>query len=75
MTHEIDAAMETWMYGLMGYTSDDAPGVSDLKISGCQWYRYTSFLDLGIYAMMAPEERILKKKKCIELSLILRTKP
>ena len=44
------------MYGLMGYTSDDSPGVSDLKISGCQWYRYTSFLDLGIYAMMTPEE-------------------
>ena len=44
------------MHGLIGYTSDDAPGVSDLKISGCQWYRYTSFLDLGIYAMMAPEE-------------------
>ena len=56
MTHEIDEAMETWMHGLIGYTSDDAPGVSDLKISGCQWYRYTSFLDLGIYAMMAPEE-------------------
>lgn len=56
MTHEIDEAMETWMYGLLGYTSDDAPGVSDLKISGCQWYRYTSFLDLGIYAMMTPEE-------------------
>jgi hypothetical protein len=56
MTHEIDEAMETWMHGLMGYTSDDAPGVSDLKISGCQWYCYTSFLDLGIYAMIAPEE-------------------
>jgi hypothetical protein len=56
MSHEIDEAMNTWMYGLMGYTFDDAPGVSDLKISGCQWYRYTSFLDLGIFGMMAPEE-------------------
>ena len=44
--HSLHQPMETWLYGLEGYYEDDAEGVHDLPISGFQWYRYTSFLDI-----------------------------
>lgn len=44
--HSLHQPMETWLHGTEGYYEDTSPGVSELPISGFQWYRYTSFLDL-----------------------------
>lgn len=38
--------METWLNGKHGYYTDMTPGLSEVKIAGFQWYRYTSFQDL-----------------------------
>ena len=59
LDHSLHQPFETWMFGMNGYLEDDSEGVADLPISGFQWYRYTSFLDLPIYFAPEPYEHPL----------------
>lgn len=69
--HSLHQPMETWLYGLEGYYDDDSEGVHELPISGFQWYRYTSFLDIGS-GFMAPEfdESGVQNDAQIEMNII-----
>jgi hypothetical protein len=46
LENSLHQAMDTWLNGDEGFLEDLTPGVSELRIAGFQWYRYTSFLDL-----------------------------
>lgn len=52
--HSLHQPMETWLFGIDGYYSDDSEGVSDLPIAGFKWYRYTSFLEAYDFPGPAP---------------------
>lgn len=46
LSHSIDQPFDTWLNGIQGYFEDDTPGVSDLKIAGFQWYRYSDLFEI-----------------------------
>ncbi len=56
LSHSLHQPMDTWLNGLEGYYEDETEGVSELRIAGFQWYRYTSFLDM-VGGFHAPEEK------------------
>ncbi|MEM1323773.1 MAG: T9SS type A sorting domain-containing protein [Bacteroidota bacterium] len=48
-SHDMDEALETFLYGDQGFNEEEGDWKRTLSIEGDQWYRYTDFIGMPFY--------------------------